>query len=88
MTKLEDFIGKKISIAIRDSERGWFDVKLDGVEAGGIWIHGKQLDDLLGHKPKRSTKPTLKPPTRPLLFLPFWRVEVVSVETVDLDSQA
>jgi hypothetical protein len=88
MKKLEDFIGKKISVAILDSANGWYDVKLDGVETGGIWIHGTQLDSLLGHIPKRSVRPTLKPPTRPVIFLPFARIVTVYVETVDLDSQA
>jgi len=71
MQRLEDLIGRKIIVALMNSEEAGYTVTLHGVESGGIWIESKIHARLLGHSPKKSQKVHGKPPAKPL-FVCIW----------------
>ncbi len=72
MLKLNDLIGTPVGVALRDSEKGWYEVVLHGVETGGLWIEGGDIDKLLAFlrtKPRKG-----QPPTKPVVFVPYSQI--------------
>lgn len=85
MLQLEHLIGDTLTIAIRSSERGDYDVVLHGVEqGGGIWVESDELSHLLGYqKQAKSVKRLAK---KPVFFVPFSEIHFLVASSVELDE--
>ena len=67
MLKTQDFVGKKVVLALINSNRDeGYQAKLLGVESGGVWV---DCDELLGSAPKSATKVPLFVPYSQIHFL-------------------
>ena len=85
--RLDEIIGKKLTLSLVSSTAPYYIVTLRGVEAGGIWVEGAKLDALIGHKPARITRPkSTKPPTRPVFFIPYSQIVFAAYLSVDLSE--
>jgi hypothetical protein len=82
MVRFEDLIGKKISLALVNSEVAAYTVTLHGVEHGGIWVESKELDKLIGHQKSKSTGP--RPATRPVVFYPYSQIFFLIAHSTEL----
>jgi hypothetical protein len=84
---LDDIIGQKITVALINSSKSHYTVTVRGVEAGGIWAEGKELDALIGHRPNRLKRPdSRKPPTRPVFFIPYAQIGFAVYDSIDLSG--
>ena len=82
MVRLDDLIGKKVLVALVNSEVAAYDVVLHGVECGGIWVESRELEALLGH---RKGKPIgLKPTKKPVFFYPYSQIAMLISYSTEL----
>lgn len=82
--RLDEIIGKKITLSLVRSKNPYI-LTLRGVEAGGIWVEGGSLDALTGHKSSQKERPkSPKPPTRPVVFIPYPQVVFAVYHSTDL----
>jgi hypothetical protein len=73
---LDDLIGKRILVMMRDSEVGLYTTTvLRGVETGGLWLEGKELDTLAQGLVAKAPKG--QPPQRAIFFFPFAQIQFV-----------
>ena len=79
---LDDLIGKKVWVMMRDSEQGLYNIVLRGVETGGLWFEGKELDKL-AHGFVLPAKEG-QPPQRAVFFFPFSQIEFVITSSTKL----
>lgn len=82
MVRLDDLVGKRVLLALVNSEVPSYDIILHGVENGGIWVEGKALESLLGHvagKPRGR-----KPSTKPVFFYPYSQIALLIAYSTEL----
>lgn len=83
MLNLNELIGKPVGLALRDSEKeGSYDVVLHGVEAGGLWIEGGEIDEMfafLRTKPRKG-----QPPQKPVVFVPYAQIMFLIANSIVL----
>jgi len=84
MQRLDDLIGKKVSIAILNSKEPAYAVTLHGVEAGGIWIECKEYEELLGYKKPRKPKNLIY--AKPVFFIPYAQIQFLISYSTELDE--
>jgi len=83
MLRLDDLIGKKLLVTLLDSNEPSYTVTLHGVESGGLWLEGSQLEklaDFLVPKPKVG-----QPQKKPVFFVPYARIEFLIALSTNLD---
>ncbi|MGH9605396.1 MAG: hypothetical protein ACRD3N_06810 [Terracidiphilus sp.] len=72
MVRLEDLVGKEVTLALIDSEEAGYDVVLHGVENGGIWSESNELEQRIGHRRGKSVG--LKPAKKAVFFYPYSQI--------------
>lgn len=82
MVRFDDLIGKKVILALVNSEKASYDVVLHGVEHGGIWIESLELEKLFGHK--RGVITDLKPSRKPVFFYPYSQISLLISYSMEL----
>lgn len=79
---LDDLVGKKVWVMMRDSEVGLYRIVLRGIETGGLWFEGKELDKLAqGFVPKTKEG---QPPQRAIFFFPFAQIEFLMASSTKI----
>ena len=86
MRRLDDLIGKRVTVALAESEAAPYRLTLHGVEGGGVWLEGKELERLLGYRPKRTGKISDKPEGRPVFFIPYTKISFLLSSSIGLDE--
>jgi hypothetical protein len=82
MMRFDDLIGKEVLLGVRDSELGTYRVVLRGVETGGVWFEGEELDKLARqHVPKVKEG---QPRQRPVFFFPYQQIVFLMALSVAL----
>jgi hypothetical protein len=82
MVRFDDLIGKKVILALMNSEAASYDVVLHGVEHGGIWVESPDLERLFGHQRGNATK--LKLLKKPVFFYPYSQISLVISYSTEL----
>jgi hypothetical protein len=82
MVRLDDLIGKKVTLALVGSEAGSYDVTLHGVESGGLWIESADLEKLLCHR--KGYAVGLAPALKPVFFYPYSQIALLIAYTTEL----
>lgn len=86
MVRLEDLIGKRVTIAIRQSIESVYEVTLHGVEAGGLWVESREMQRLLGDIPKGSKNRRARPSEKPVFFIPYAQIVLLVASSTELDE--
>ena len=86
MVRLDDLIGKQITLAMRDSEKGIYKVTLHGTESGGIWIESPELAKRVGKIWKSPKTPFPQPTRKPVFFIPYSQLAFLIAPSVELDE--
>lgn len=82
MLRLDDLIGKTVLLALQNSERGSYEVVLHGVEAGGLWIEGGEIGELiafLAPKPRKG-----QPRQKPVVFFPYAQIAFLQALSTEI----
>ena len=59
-------------LSLINSTADGYNVVLHGVEYGGIWVEGKELEKLIGYRKPKATG--LKPVMKPVFFVPYTQI--------------
>jgi hypothetical protein len=89
MLRLEDLIGKNVTLEILNSEHGAYEVTLHGVEVGGLWVENPQLEALLGHigrQPGWYRYTQTRPEKKPVFFIPYAQIAFLVASSTELDE--
>ena len=85
MLRLDDLIGKKIELAIVDSEKPIYSVTLHGVENGGLWVESFEIENLAFVVSAASRAQRQR---KPVFFLPYARIQYVIAYSTELDERS
>jgi hypothetical protein len=86
MLRLEDLIGKKITLALINSEKGVYTIKLHGSEIGGIWVESQDMENRLSRMPDYLASPSTQPAQKPVFFIPYAQIAFLIASSVKLDE--
>jgi hypothetical protein len=71
MIRLEDLIGKRVDVSLRESLEPIYEVTLHGIEAGGLWVESAKMRRLLEGFPKNRKSRRSLPSQKPVFFIPY-----------------
>ena len=57
MVRLDGLVGKRVLLSLINSTADGYNVILHGVEYGGIWVQGKELEKLIGYRKPKAREP-------------------------------
>lgn len=83
MQSLDSLIGRKVLVAIKDSEEAYYELQLHAVEQGGVWLQGDTLSSLVGP----IWRPSDRPPEIPVVFVPYDQLFFLVASSVDLHEK-
>ena len=88
MVRLEDLIGKKLTLALKDSEKPIYTVRLHGVEVGGIWVESREMESRLRPVREDTKRNRSKLVQKPVFFIPYGQIVFLIACSTELDESS
>ena len=88
MIRLEDLIGKKVYVSLRESLEPIYDVTLHGLETGGLWVESTQMQSILEGLQKNRKPRKLQPRQNPVFFIPYAQIVFLIAYSTELDEKS